>query len=80
MSNNDGQQLGRLIETFQRRNDQLRGSITALTMELAQLQSQHNRTVRDFIEFRRRLADLERVTAYRTKFSDAFDPLKTRSE
>ena len=80
MSNDGTHHVVRLIESFQRITNQLRNSLAGVTMELAQLQSLHNRTVRDLIEVRKRLTDLERTTAYRTKFSDENDPLKLRSE
>ena len=80
MSNDGTHHVVRLIESFQRITNQLRNSLAGVTMELAQLQSMHNRTVRDLIEVRRRLADLEKTSAYRTKFSDENDPLKIRSE
>ena len=80
MADNEGQQLARIIERFQRQNSQLRHTMTALTMELAQLQSMHNRLVRDLIATRQRVLELERIAAYRAKFSDDNDPLKNRSE
>ena len=80
MNDDESQQLARIIQRFQRQVNQLRQTTVALTMEMAQLQSMHNRTVRDLIATRQRVLELERIAAYRTKFSDAQDPLKIQSE
>ena len=77
MANDGTHHVVRLIESFQRNTNQLRQTTTALTLELAQLQSMHNRTVRDLIATRQRVLQLERIVAYRTKFSDESDPIKT---
>ena len=80
MNDDESNQLAQIIQRFQRQTNQLRHTTTALTMELAQLQSMHNRLVRDLINARQRVLELERIAAYRTKFSDEQDPLKIQSE
>ena len=80
MNDEESNQLAQIIQRFQRQTNQLRHTSTALTMELAQLQSMHNRLVRDLISTRQRVLELERIAAYRTKFSDEQDPLKIQSE
>ena len=80
MNDDQANQVARLIERFQRQVNQLRHTTTALTMELASLHSMHNRNVRDLVSTRQRVLELERIAAYRTKFSDNQDPLKLSSE
>ena len=66
----------RLNARQEAQNSRLQNAQIAQTHEIGQLGSMQNRLIRDVILLSNRIAQLERIAAYRTKHSDDEDPLK----
>ena len=66
----------RLLKRFNDKVDRIQTAQIAQTNEISHLCSMQNRIIRDLIQIKARVGDLENIAAYRTKLSDENDPIK----
>ena len=75
-----GDDWTRLLRRFNAKVDRLQSAQMAQTNEISHLISMQNRLIRDLVQIKTRVIQLENIAAYRTKLSDENDPIKKTSE
>ena len=74
-----GDDWTRLLQRFNNKVDRIQSAQMAQTNEISHLISMQNRIIRDLVQIKTRVGQLENIAAYRTKLSDENDPIKQAS-